>query len=382
MGAINLTSARKHNQSRHSTSMKNISNYHNYNIYNMETRSGKKGLPSRITDIASTEDSSRNRKKSFKTYSRTQENSNNLLKNKGVEDLFNESFGDSKKKILDDNTIMSTQADSLKRFNSLCSYNDIIEEQKNNEVIDISNKREKMKEKKPEQNHEINADILQKSYISKLINNKIWSTNQDKTHNSLIIFDWDDTLMFTSYLTPNGLFEDNIVIPVKDVEKVKLLEKYAYQLLSMAVERGETYIITNAAPGWVEYSCKRFYPLVFPLLEKVKILSARGLYERKFPTNAKQWKIQTFLDIHQHYDSNLLTNIICLGDSVIEMEAGILLASKFNNAYIKTIKFRENPKPEELIKQLSLVIDQFDAICMSIKNLTIRVEKKPKTTSV
>lgn len=42
----------------------------------------------------------------------------------------------------------------------------------------------------------------------------------------------------------------------------------------------------------------------------------------------------------------------------------------------KTIKFRENPKPDELVKQQDLVCDKFEQIYMSIRNLTIRLEKK------
>ena len=77
-------------------------------------------------------------------------------------------------------------------------------------------------------------------------------------------------------------------------------------------------------------------------------------------------------------DMNLVTNLLCLGDSIIEMEAAHILASKFSHAYIKTVKFRECPKPEELHKQLNLVIDQFSTIFSAVKNLTIRVEKKSK----
>jgi hypothetical protein len=44
---------------------------------------------------------------------------------------------------------------------------------------------------------------------------------------------------------------------------------------------------------------------------------------------------------------------------------------------IKTVKFKEFPRPNELIKQLNLVISKFDEICHGIKNLTIRLEKKP-----
>ena len=73
-----------------------------------------------------------------------------------------------------------------------------------------------------------------------------------------------------------------------------------------------------------------------------------------------------------------MTNIICIGDSLFEMEAGRILASRFKEAFIKTVKFREAPKLEELLKQLKLVCAQFSSIYSSIKNLNIRVERKKK----
>ena len=97
-----------------------------------------------------------------------------------------------------------------------------------------------------------------------------------------------------------------------------------------------------------------------------------------YPGNSRQWKIEAFLMIPNTLDTNIVTNIICLGDSLFEMEAGRILASRFTEAFIKTIKFRETPKLDELIKQLKLVCKQFNSIYSSIKNLTIRVERKKK----
>lgn len=91
------------------------------------------------------------------------------------------------------------------------------------------------------------------------------------------------------------------------------------------------------------------------------------------------WKIQAFLNMKKAFDCDLVTNLICLGDSFIEMDAARILASKFTQAFIKTVKFKENPKPDELNKQLVLVAGQFnDGIYSPIKNLTIRVERKKK----
>ena len=223
---------------------------------------------------------------------------------------------------------------------------------------------------------------IRKSYMSKLIYNNIWVKNQAKTHNTIVIFDWDDTLLCTSYLSPNGVFIDNEdnneYITPKTREKIKELDNSVYEVLLKAIKFGETYIVTNSEPGWVQYSSHKFYPKTHALLESIKIISARGEYEKKYPGDNKKWKIQTFLDLIKTVDTNLITNILCLGDSYIELEAGHVLASQFPQAFIKTVKFKEAPKPNELNKQLQTVRDQFDKIYNSARNLTIRVERKRK----
>ena len=222
------------------------------------------------------------------------------------------------------------------------------------------------------------GEVIRKSYINKLKNSNIWECEKPKSHNSLIIFDWDDTLLCSSYLTPEGIFKDDMVFSEKELNKLSSLDETVFKILSFAIENSSTYIITNAAPGWVEYSAERFYPKTNVILKKVTIVSARGEYEKKFPGDSKQWKVQAFLETTRTLNLNLVTNLICLGDSVIEMEAAHILASKFSKAYIKTVKFKEAPKPEELIKQLGTVYDQLNTIFCSVKNLTIRVERKKK----
>ena len=115
------------------------------------------------------------------------------------------------------------------------------------------------------------------------------------------------------------------------------------------------------------------------MLSNIKIISARGEYQSLFPTDIKQWKINSFLQIQKEFDPDLLTNIFCMGDSIIEMEAAHILASKFSQVFIKTIKFKDTPKPEELLKQISLLVnDKINNIFSSVKNLSISVEKMKK----
>ena len=71
----------------------------------------------------------------------------------------------------------------------------------------------------------------------------------------------------------------------------------------------------------------------------------------------------------------MIANIIVLGDSMIEMDVAHHLAMKFQKALIKTVKFREFPKPNELVKQLNLVIQNFDEICNSPQILAFSLKK-------
>jgi len=214
----------------------------------------------------------------------------------------------------------------------------------------------------------IKGENIRRSYISQLISSKIWQPNKkEKRHNTMIIFDWDDTLLCTSYLTPTGIFSDDFELTERDKEKIQKLEVIVVHLLNLAISKGDTYIITNAAPGWVEYSTEKYYPEAKDLLKKLTIISARGEYEKLYPGDYRQWKIQAFLEMKKKFNTDLIANIICMGDSIIEMEAAHILASYFSQAYIKTIKFRVSPKPEELEKQLNLVTNQFITIYSSVK---------------
>ena len=271
--------------------------------------------------------------------------------------------------------------------NDSINFNKNIKEIFNNigNITNHKNDKEKEKDNNDDKDKEKDDLVLKdeqyirKIYYSQLLLKKVWKPiNDSKRHNSLIIFDWDDTLLPTSFLAPRGIFEENSVLNDKDQNKIKKLEDSVQKLLLLAVSKSDVYIITNAGDGWVEFSAKKYYPKIMDILGEIEVISAREVYEKKFPEDSRRWKVESFLNLKKRLNDELITNIICLGDSIFEMEAGRILASKFIHAVIKTIKFREKPKPEELNKQLNLVLNQFDSIFTSSKNLTVRVEKKRK----
>merc|ERR1719419_1196861 len=95
----------------------------------------------------------------------------------------------------------------------------------------------------------------------------------------------------------------------------------ARRLLELALQCGRTFIITNAAQGWVEHSAARYAPELLPVLRKMRVISARGGYEALYPNEVGQWKIQAFLEVQQQLDAHLVPNLISIGDSNYEMNA-------------------------------------------------------------
>merc|ERR1712190_102371 len=139
---------------------------------------------------------------------------------------------------------------------------------------------------------------------------------------------------------------------------------------------GHTFIITNAMEGWVEHSAATWVPGLLPVLQRVRVISARTKYEPYYPGEFAKWKMQAFLEVQRQLDSQIITNLISLGDSNFEMDAVHVMGKEFALSLVKTIKFRENPSPEELLKQLELVAQKFERIVENARNLKIGLERK------
>jgi len=216
-------------------------------------------------------------------------------------------------------------------------------------------------------------DEMRANYINRVFG-MLKVTQPAKKHQTMIIFDWDDTLLPTTFLGSLGFLD----IPAEILATLKPLDDASAKLLVRAVGYGDTFIITNSAEGWVQYSSKLFMPKTHDVIveKKIKVISARTDYESQYPGDSHRWKMEAFLNIKKEFDSDVITNLICLGDSHIEMDAAHVLGQQFKQTMIKTIKFRESPKPDELMKQQELVSEKFEQIYTAIRNLTIRLEKK------
>lgn len=174
------------------------------------------------------------------------------------------------------------------------------------------------------------GDKLRKNLLSRLTYEKIWLTPQQKPkkYETAIIFDWDDTLLCTSFINPSGVYQ-GVELSGNVQQHIKLLEATAKKMLDLSVKYGRVYIITNAAEGWVEFSAAKFMPEVLPCLDKITIISARAKYEAQFPNEVPKWKLNAFLETQNELTDGNIKNIVALGDSMMEMDAAHHLAMKF-----------------------------------------------------
>ena len=260
-------------------------------------------------------------------------------------------------------------------FNDNNSFDD--NNSMDSDYADIPNEPILLKRANKKRENNIKSIKLRNSYYTKLILSGILTFEKESKVTNIIIFDWDDTLFCTSYVAPGGILNVEGMKPA-DKSNMENLDQLVSTLLTKSMKKGQVFIITNAAYGWVEFSSKKLYPITHNVLKKIKIISARGECEKKYPGDYRQWKSLAFIETIKKYKINLLktANILSFGDSIIELEASLKLKDIFADGYIKTIKFKENPQPMELIKELKIIISQFDTILSNMRNLSIKVAKK------
>ncbi|CAE7715926.1 unnamed protein product [Symbiodinium sp. CCMP2592] len=217
-------------------------------------------------------------------------------------------------------------------------------------------------------------DDFRVNFLRKLSYSQVWVPQAQKSpqHQTVIIFDWDDTLLCTSFL--NLRQEHGLSHAVERC--LKEIESASKKLLQLAQRMGHTFIITNAMSGWVEYSAAKWAPGMLDVLQRIRVISARTKFEPEFPGEVGKWKENAFLEVQKQLDNEIITNLISVGDSNFEMDALHVMGKQFAQALVKTIKFRENPSPEELLKQLELVTQKFEKIVENARNLKIGLERK------
>jgi len=192
---------------------------------------------------------------------------------------------------------------------------------------------------------------------------EVCSVERQKT--TVIVFDWDDTLLASSFLSGKGYRLDTMTDFTPELEQqLKDLEASVIGVITLALNYGEVIVITNAETGWVELSAQKFIPGVVPLLSQIKVMSARSTYEDMFPDSPLKWKFYAFQEKLSSYfaETKKDKNIISFGDSHVEREAVRAVTRGVPFTRCKSVKFAERPNMEQLKRQIELITNCFQYI--------------------
>jgi hypothetical protein len=185
-------------------------------------------------------------------------------------------------------------------------------------------------------------------------------SESDAAVETLIIFDWDDTLFPTSWLQKQGLLRDMARLSIEQEKELVQMSERVASTLQTAMHLGHVVIVTNGEQGWIEMSCTKFMPSLVSLLKTVEIVSARSTYEHS-SQEPSEWKRLAFEEeVRLFYGSKAIDqqrNVVSLGDSLHELFALKSVTEGVANCCGKSIKFIEAPSIQQLAEQHELLID-------------------------
>lgn len=184
---------------------------------------------------------------------------------------------------------------------------------------------------------------------------------------TVVIFDWDDTLFPTTYVQEDlgldwrlPLEEQLSPLEAEDARaKILACERYAGEALVKAKELAHVAVITLAGSGWVDLSCRHFYPSLGRLLRNLQIPVVYAQEQVKgLPQQYKKKNFQADDDLERYwglvkgmaiageaerfysqYEGQSWKNILSIGDSTFE-RYGLLAAS---SAYMRDVSLAANP---------------------------------------
>jgi len=197
-----------------------------------------------------------------------------------------------------------------------------------------------------------------------------------RPEDTILIFDWDDTILPSTWVQEQGLrLDDECTINEEQKALLSRIAEFAALTLTAAKRYGKVILVTNAERGWIELSCQKFMPTLLSTLDDIKIFSARSYYEAQGVASPFEWKYFAFeREIQSFYElfaDEQRKNVISFGDSAHEREALIRVTEHMPSCRTKSLKFVERPEVEQLVKEHELISGCFKYIVNHDGNLDL-----------
>jgi len=189
---------------------------------------------------------------------------------------------------------------------------------------------------------------------------------------TMLIFDWDDTLLPSTWIKQQGLkLSSDAFLRPDQVKQLEQLTERTVRIISAAKRLGTVIIVTNSTEGWVDMSCWKFMPSMADALEGVRIISARSQYEKETQCQL-EWKVRAFQNEIGGVEGGR-RNLICLGDSMHEHAALFIVARGLPRVRAKSLKFLAFPQVAQLIEQHELLLECLDDVVDHDGDLNLQV---------
>eukprot|EP00184_Porphyridium_aerugineum_P001820 CAMPEP_0184699690 /NCGR_PEP_ID=MMETSP0313-20130426/5865_1 /TAXON_ID=2792 /ORGANISM="Porphyridium aerugineum, Strain SAG 1380-2" /LENGTH=839 /DNA_ID=CAMNT_0027158813 /DNA_START=532 /DNA_END=3051 /DNA_ORIENTATION=+ len=265
----------------------------------------------------------------------------------------------------------------------------------------------------------------------------------ERSSNSLIILDFDDTLFPSSIMVQTQLIDEKTErmesAPCKLKADLQVIERAVISFLMELQLVGHVVIVTNSTQSWIRLMFAKFMPTLEKFIhsEKIRFVSARGAFKKSTnPNNPLIWKVKAFeheiKEFFQHDmvipqgpptiggggisaasllgdapqleirpdvmdgDEDIFTppapvptrrstvhvlsrsksivaaalptppqstrTVYVVGDAEDDMMAAKLAASMRDNVCLKSVKFLDHPKFDQLLLELDYITNHFSAL--------------------
>eukprot|EP00930_Biecheleria_cincta_P018868 TRINITY_DN14561_c0_g1_i2.p1 TRINITY_DN14561_c0_g1~~TRINITY_DN14561_c0_g1_i2.p1 ORF type:complete len:257 (+),score=35.77 TRINITY_DN14561_c0_g1_i2:114-884(+) len=205
-------------------------------------------------------------------------------------------------------------------------------------------------------------------------------------YETVIFFDWDDTLCPSSVLSQLGfsksfckaherLDDDTLGTELQDAFNKHA--DVASDLLRASAARGKVVVVTLAIQDWFQATVKRFLPSVGSVMDElgVEVIYARKSLPKHSLRSAvfdnmdigmEMKKAAMMFSIRKHKNmtaSGAILNFVSVGDSLAERHALIdLTCISWPSCTCKTIKLAEEPQLESLTAELKQLGSYLEAL--------------------
>lgn len=195
----------------------------------------------------------------------------------------------------------------------------------------------------------------------------------------LLIFDWDDTILPTSWLEKINAINGKCFLSNHHRRCLDSLCFLIVKNFELASSLGEVIIVTNAARGWVQASCLEFFPSILPMVNKFPI------HPRPNDLQVLTWKLEAFDLVSSPKSSTAAaassataasrfpsspSALVSIGDGPMERHAILNLQHRLP---IKSIKFKDASTINELMTQHRLLHSRLAEIVQSTESLDLKM---------